>query len=520
MTKIFVPTIRAFSAILLIAGIAKVHAEKQDAPRLEQLCAVQNPTTETTSPKDLGTHQYYKSKTELIDSETDASALPFFDETTPAKQRSDRPTQTAERTACLTHPAKGATHATPSDVPDRQSDASHTLTDTCKAIQFKIAYRVNKSHLDEDYMYNRELLDFIRDQLRNSPRVDSIVISSYASPEGPFRINQRLAKERAETAKQFIMSCMTNDNALSKAKIIFNPTPENWAGLRRLVKKRYAISDRDQLLAIIDSNKPSDEKKRQIRRLGTASWRFVIDSLMPELRLAEWVCYYEPIPVRKIDVAPRMTYARAEQKQPAEGFTPQFAPKECKPFVFALKTNLLYDAVTWLNFGIEVPFAGDKFSIVYDHQFPWWRGGEGNNHFCMRYLQMGGEFRWWFHPRTKPSTRHQIVRKQLSGHFLGAYGMGGKWDFNNGRKICYQGEFWSAGLSYGYAMPIGRRLNLEFSLSVGYASIPYRHFIPSEDYEILFRDPNDAGTWGYFGVTKVGVSLVVPINIYKKGGHK
>ena len=141
----------------------------------------------------------------------------------------------------------------------------------------------------------------------------------------------------------------------------------------------------------------------------------------------------------------------------------------------------------------------------------------------MRFLQTGGEFRWWFHPRKKPSTRKEIVRDRLSGHYLGVYGMGGKYDFEHGRKFCYQGEFWSTGLTYGYSLPISKHFNLEFFLSVGYASIPYRHFIPSDDFSELFKDPDKSGKWNYFGPTKVGISLVYPIHIKrtvksKKGG--
>ena len=64
-------------------------------------------------------------------------------------------------------------------------------------------------------------------------------------------------------------------------------------------------------------------------------------------------------------------------------------------------------------------------------------------------------------------------------------------------------------------------LNFEFSLSAGYASIPYRGYIPSDNYEILWRNPEDAGSLHYFGLTKAQVSLVVPIVVnYKKGGGR
>ena len=98
------------------------------------------------------------------------------------------------------------------------------------------------------------------------------------------------------------------------------------------------------------------------------------------------------------------------------------------------------------------------------------------------------------------------------GHFLGLNAWGGKADIQANRNFgCYQFDFMSAGLTYGYAMPVGKYLNMEFSLSIGYARIPYQHYIPTEDWQILIRDKNEAGTLHYLGPTKAEISLVIPI---------
>ena len=105
------------------------------------------------------------------------------------------------------------------------------------------------------------------------------------------------------------------------------------------------------------------------------------------------------------------------------------------------------------------------------------------------------------------------------GHFAGIYCESGKYDFEHKKDICYQGEFWSLGVSYGYSMPISRYLNLEFSISAGYASIAYRGYTPSPDYSILWRDYDKVGRWHYFGLTKAQISLVIPISITVKKGE-
>ena len=166
-----------------------------------------------------------------------------------------------------------------------------------------------------------------------------------------------------------------------------------------------------------------------------------------------------------------------------------------------------------------MPF-NEKFSILYEHHCPWWLSN--SNRYCLQYLSFGGEFRWWFKPQTKPESSRRVQRDALVGHFLGLYGMGGKFDLQANRTFCYQGEFFSAGLTYGYSMPIAKRLNLEFSISAGYARIPYRHYNPTSDWELLIRDRNKTGVWHYFGPTKIEVALSVPLLIRKKakGGSR
>jgi hypothetical protein len=198
-------------------------------------------------------------------------------------------------------------------------------------------------------------------------------------------------------------------------------------------------------------------------------------------------------------------------------------PAKQKTTILALKTNLLYDAATLLNYSIEVPIT-QRFSLLWYHQFPWWRWGEGNNEHCIRFLSIGAEGRWWFKPMPRPQMGRRVQRDKLMGHFVGVYSESGKWDFEWKRSICHQGEHWSVGFSYGYAMPIGKkkRVNLEFALSVGYLSMGYRNYFPSSDYSELYINENGIGRIKYFGPTKLKVSLVVPFNIgyNKKGGSR
>ena len=89
--------------------------------------------------------------------------------------------------------------------------------------------------------------------------------------------------------------------------------------------------------------------------------------------------------------------------------------------------------------------------------------------------------------------------------------MSAKYDFQWDRSLCYQGEYWSTGVTYGYSLPVKEWLKLEFSASVGFMRSNYRHYQPSPEYENLYLDEYQVGVLSYFGPTKVNVSMVIPL---------
>ena len=391
--------------------------------------------------------------------------------------------------------------------------------DSIRTESFRIYYPINKMTVQKNYLNNAESLEKIRCFYLDSLQADSLVIFSYASPEGPYAFNQKLSQERGKAAREFLLQHLFQGREPAGLTISLQPTAENWDGLREEVQIRYHRADSSRVMEILDSPISNEKKKQRLKALdGGRSWRTIITDIMPHLRYATW-SYVWIYPEAKQE--PELEPEPTPEPQPAP--TPLPEPITDTRTIAAIKTNLLYDAVTWLNLAVEVPIYKDRFSLVYTHQFPWWRGGENRNEYCNRFLSIGGELRWWFRPQPREPYDRHVRRDKLMGHYLGLYGMGGKWDFEWKRKFCYQGEFWSAGVSYGYSRPLGKRLNLELSASLGYANIPYRNYKPSDDYGILLRNRKKTGTWHYVGPTRLEVSLVWPLlhrfTVKREGGR-
>ena len=309
-----------------------------------------------------------------------------------------------------------------------------------------------------------------------------------------------------EAAKTFILSNLSNDSILLPENIILHPMGENWEGLYEELYANYHLLNRDAVLRIMKAKVSTETKKWRLQNLdGGYTYTWIIRNHMPRLRVATWICVYMQKPdfVAPViqDYKPDMGSIRIDTL-PLPELLPLPSVEKRKTTMFALKTNLLYDAVTALNAELEVPI-GKRFSVMVEDVFPWWKAGPNGNKYCLQMWTMSVEPRWWFYRKG--------MNDRLLGHFVAPYVMSGKYDLQWDTSICYRGYGWSAGLTYGYSMPLCKWLNMEFSMSIGYLNASYQHYQPSADYEQLFKDPANAGRLTYIGPTKLKVSLVVPI---------
>lgn len=200
-----------------------------------------------------------------------------------------------------------------------------------------------------------------------------------------------------------------------------------------------------------------------------------------------------------------LCYAQSGKELPASVVMAQQPSR--KPLL-ALKTNLLFDAAMIPNVEVEFPL-GNRWSLNGEYMFPWWQLKKDK--YCMQVISGSLEGRYWLGDRTK--------RPALTGHFLGFYAGGGKYDLqweDNG----YQGEFFVAsGISYGYTHKISRHLRLEYTIGVGVLRTGYRHYHARDNYKTLLWQNDGNYTW--IGPTKVKVSLVWLLSRKtKKGGNR
>ena len=345
---------------------------------------------------------------------------------------------------------------------------------------FRIFFPVNVPEFTPGYLENPQTLAKLDSVIavHGTGLIDSLLVIAQSSPEGNYAHNVDLANGRAASMKEYLVGRFPG----LEGKIRLSPGVAPW---------------------------PANRSKAALVRLRYAAFRLVFpfDITIPVPEISDNLEVEESLYAVDLDDSVSM------EEESLQVDIPEYN-SSYKQTIFALKTNLLFDAATALNAEIEIPI-GRRISFMWEDVFPWWETG---NKYCFQNWQMGPELRYWFKPWDVHGT------DKLRGFFLGAYGMSAKGDLQNDREFDYQYEYWSAGLTGGWSARLGRSNwgRLELSLGLGFLQADYRHYIPMDDYSKLIRDPYEVGTASYWGPTKAKVSLVVPFNVTrtKKGGSK
>lgn len=167
---------------------------------------------------------------------------------------------------------------------------------------------------------------------------------------------------------------------------------------------------------------------------------------------------------------------------------------ESKAQKIAVKSNLLYDATTTVNLGLEFGLAR-KWTLDIPVNYNPWKPDNGCR---LRHWGVQPEVRYWF----CESFNRTFVG--LHGHYadFNVGGLPGIFS-KNMQKNRYQGHLYGGGISVGHSWILKKRWSIEASVGLGYARIEYEKYPCAECGSKL----KDTGR-NYFGPTKVALSII------------
>lgn len=109
--------------------------------------------------------------------------------------------------------------------------------------------------------------------------IEEINIKSYASPDGSYDFNSKLAQKRENTTKDYMNKQL---KGVSFGELTAYFTPEDWEGFRRLVSESN-IQDKDLILSVLSMYKDPEEREREIHNLSSV-FEQLAEEILPQLR--------------------------------------------------------------------------------------------------------------------------------------------------------------------------------------------------------------------------------------------
>ena len=372
-------------------------------------------------------------------------------------------------------------------------------------MDFFVQFHQDLYNIDTTYRSNAEQVNAILDMLdrihRDSTfRLKQIEIYAFASPDGVLQKNMVLSKNRAKSLRNYIIA-NTHPGWLSDSLFNLSNATYSW---------NYALEyiDCEEYKWLLrGTTSPFDIRARLRYYNNGAIWKKLKKEAFPYLRQG---CI---VNIRYDLVIPPPTPMHAEKVEmllPAADDIKRFPEPVFKkgpaPFRFAIKTNLLEDAIALPNLGVEFAL-GKHLSLSASWMHGWWPNAD----IPLWLRAYGGELnlRYWFGSNTN-----------FKGHHIGIYGQAFLYDFCRGKNGVMSGPpggtmlddtNYAAGIEYGYSILLHPRLTMDFVLGVGYMGGLYHNYVKMDDCKVW----QQTAQRHWIGPTKAEITLRYEIG---KGG--
>lgn len=159
-------------------------------------------------------------------------------------------------------------------------------------LELRIGFPVNVTEVRPAFGNNRYELgraDSLVYTLQNNTllNINGVSIKGYASPEGRYTANERLARGRSQGFKQYLVNAYPHNAYIRNATTLW--VPEDWDGLEKLVEES-ALPYKNEVLAVVrDGSLAPDTKEELLKKTGQWSYVYkpMLDNMFPLLRRIE-----------------------------------------------------------------------------------------------------------------------------------------------------------------------------------------------------------------------------------------
>ena len=159
-----------------------------------------------------------------------------------------------------------------------------------------VKFLINQANLRSNELKNNSVREFVSMLKRiNADReklaIKNVEVQAYASPEGGFTFNDKLANKRQNVSEGYVKQQLKGTNL--QTDIDAHYTAQDWEGFMKLVLASK-IQDKDVILRVLSMYKDPQEREQQIRNMSEG-FRELADGILPELRRSRLIINYQTI---------------------------------------------------------------------------------------------------------------------------------------------------------------------------------------------------------------------------------
>lgn len=187
-----------------------------------------------------------------------------------------------------------------------------------------VDFVVNRTELNPNYRGNRKEIDKIIksiDVVAQDPDaiITRITIKGYASPEGTYKNNTRLALGRTITLKDYVSSDLRSRYSSFDPDVMSaDYEPEDWNGLIKWLENNQ-IENRDAILEIArDQSIEPDPRNSKIQRLYPRQYAYLLKEVYPALRHSDYTIRYNIRTTTDVEHLKEMMATTPERLRPVD----------------------------------------------------------------------------------------------------------------------------------------------------------------------------------------------------------
>lgn len=337
-----------------------------------------------------------------------------------------------------------------------------------------------------DYKSNRQTLQLLKKRLQTfSKGKDTLYVNGYSGECENDSRNQRTAFHRCINLKGYLI----NYYGLRERDFKTVNTPHNHPDLGDIVVISYSsLPPLKQMEEDVSKSVPA-EKEQKTEEITPVVVEKETEPVREELEIKEEIQQVE----QQVTPVQQQVKSESEQTDKPMQTDELVSVSQTSSRYVAVKTNLAAWAGTIMNLAADVQVS-EHFSVELPVLWcPW----HVSSKHAVKTFTIQPEGRYW-------------LARPGKGHFFGVHAHIGwfnvKW--NRDRYQDTSRPLLGAGISYGYLLPLGEHWAGEFTLGAGYANLKYNTY-----YNIGNGARIDTRTKNYWGITRVGISVVYRFNL-------